>query len=872
MAASRSGVLLVLLTLPAGLRAFDLDACSSKPTYNDIKCIAKANSAVACWSHDPLVPWRCWNADWAPAWALSAGPGGADAMCMTEALEGVMTPPNGKRPTYDGACTFENPTEGQPLKLPTGMSWEKAHRLAKPTVRKMNSTEKRMLTTGVGWGMFSGYATLQKYWYDGNTAAIPRLGLPSLNMQDSADGFSTRWDMVGTVTSWPSLLAIASTWDPSLVQNFAAAVGTEFRNKGANVILGPGVNVIRVAVGGRNFEYISGEDPFLGSKLIEAYVKGVQSAGIIAAVKSWPFGEQETNRSTLSLAVDEATAFEIYYPPFQAAIEAGVDGIICSPGKIHHKHVCASKESLNTLKNQMNFQGFVQADLWAADRTSTYAGSSQPAHGDGAFFETTGMDDGPNWDDDVDWDDDVVARIVSAIYRSGVDKTTPCSPPNCKDWLLKNVTSASHAMLSRTLAAESIVMLRNEKFVLPLQPPKVTGPATGLNDPSFTIAVVGSASVKEGAQSAQGDPYSAGGSGHIASGYYVTPLQGIQERAKLAGGAAVLSSPTDDIDAALDVAKQADVVIVVGAVESTNRADRANLTLDNGVDALITAVAEVNPKTVVLLEVPGAVLTPWREQVAAILTLFYGGQETGHAWASVLFGDHAPTGRLPIMFPDTEDDTIQVALDKSVVYSEGMSTSYRNKAFSVAYPFGHGLTYTDFAYEKPRQVKCHSPSHQVCISIPITNTGSLPGRTVVQLYLELDRASGHPAPFLKGFKKTPVLLPGQRTHVNFGLAAHQLSFYSKALGAFVETSTATAHFGESSADLRHSLVLQDLPWRWRHGWLGWRFLGVLSGGLILFVGVNFLRFCKKKGPNARDGGLLGEGYDDDGSSSGDSKE
>jgi len=282
---------------------------------------------------------------------------------------------------------------------------------------------------------------------------------------------------------------------------------------------------------------------------------------------------------------------------------------------------------------------------------------------------------------------------------------------------------------------------------------------------------------------------------------------------------------TNDADSAIAAARTADVAIVVAATTSGESFDRSSLKLDDDADGLIDEVAQHAKQTVVLVQAPGAVLMPWRDAAHAVLVMFLGGQETGSAWADVVFGDHSPTGRLPLSIPVSEADTIAPESSPVVTYSEGMATGYRNKAFRFAFPFGHGLTYSTFEYMVPVGGPCTNRSDPhphpqrrdvLCISGHIRNTGSRSSRTIAQLYLELPAVSGHPTPLLKGFQKTSVMAPGQALQVNFNLSMRDLSYYSSTTGKWIEVTEATAHIGESSADIRQTLtVRKDQEGVWR---------------------------------------------------------
>jgi len=773
----------------------DLEPCQEKPGFHSAHC--GSGSRGACWlaSASSAKAWFCWPEGDAAAWVTTSL--AANVRCRSDIENGP----------FDGACTFQTPAPvpKQAKAPPQPISWDMAYAKAQATLAQMTADEKMTLMRGIGWAGTS----LGKWWYVGNTAAIPRLRIPALNMQDAAGGFRTYWnELVGTVTSWPSLLSLASTWDPDAVLAFGSALGEEFAGKGANGILGPSVDVHRVARGGRNFELMSGEDPFLGSKYAKAYVQGVQSKGVFAVMKHWIFNSQETNRETESSVVDEKTAWELYYPPFQAAVDAGVSAAMCSYNRVDGAHSCSNRKQLQeVLKQRMGFRGFVQSDWWATHKTSLQEGLDQemPSTDRAVFFSPGNLGAQPS-----PAIDDAAMRILAVVHRMNLSSSKGCAPPGCQTMFLLNVSTPTHVALARTLAMESIVLLKNKDAALPILPESVK-----------SIAIIGSAAVataynpnggNQGANGwSYGDYYSGGGSGHVVAGNLVTTLSGIKSRANIAG-IRVIEATTDDIGPGVAAAKEADVAIVVGGTTSGESMDRPNLNLDHNIDQLVMAVAHVNRRTIVLTQAPGAVLMPWRDHVAGILIQFLGGQETGTAWGAVLFGDHAPTGRLPITIPATEADTIAPGNGPVVAYTEGMSVGYRNKDFTYAFPFGHGLTYTAFDYFTLNVRSCagdpdDAQESVICIDVPVKNMGSRHARTVPQLYLEFPAEAGHPAPILKGFQRTGILPPGSSSAITFRLSRHDLSFYVADQSKWVEATLATAHIGESSEDIRQILHL-----------------------------------------------------------------
>ena len=529
----------------------------------------------------------------------------------------------------------------------TPLSWQSARAEAQALAREMTAAEKASLMLGIGWSD----GVLTKWHYVGNIPPVARLGVPPLNMMDAAGGFRTYWtELVGTVTCWPSLLSLAASWDPELVRQFAAALGAEFRGKGANAILGPSVNVHRVARNGRNFEYLSGEDPYLGSQLVPAYVQGVQGAGVMAVTKHFALNQQETHRNSASSVVDDATKWQLYYPPFEAAVRAGTSGVMCSYNRVNGTYACGDAVGISRdLKGAMGFQGFVQSDWDATHSTSVAAGLDQemPMTYD---YREAGILAGRHYFDGKNLGalsgaavDEAATRILTPVARLRLLNRSYCAAP-CEAALRANVTSAAHAALARAAAAAGIVLLQNDG-VLPLAAPRVR--AIAIIGAAADARVYDPAGASQGQGGwHQGDYYSGGGSGHVTAGAaVVSPLRGIAARAR-AAGMAVHLSPTNDVSAAVALARTVDVAIVVGGATSGESVDRPNLSLDHGGDALIAAVAAAAPKTVALVAAPGAFLTPWRGAVAAAAVLFLGGQESGNAWADVLFGDVPPTGRL----------------------------------------------------------------------------------------------------------------------------------------------------------------------------------------------------------------------------------
>lgn len=629
--------------------------------------------------------------------------------------------------------------------------------------------------TGIGWENWNP----KPWWYVGNIP--PVLGkFSGINMQDAGNGFRTnREELVGTVTVWPSGLSLGATWDRRIVWDTAVALGEEFRGKGANVILGPSVNVHRYAKGGRNFEYMSGDDPVLGAKLTAEWVTGVQSQNVMACAKHLAGNQEETERDSYDSQVDDKTAWELYFPPYQAAVDAGVGSFMCSYNSWNGQHSCSNSKLLKTdLKDTMGFQGFVMSD-WGA----TYDQAVR-----GLDMDMRMNDDSWNPDSQIDGVlDESATRILAAVNKVGADWIS-CTGA-CESQQRTVVTNVGHAELAAAGAAASIVLLKNDG-ILPVRASVQS------------IAVVGEAAAADAYDSNsgewnRGDYYSGGGSGHMtpSSEQLVKTLDGLKSRAaKL--GINVHESPTNDQTSAKAASAEADIVFVVVGATSTESADRDSLSVDNDGDGLISAVVNTGKKVVVLLQVPGVVLTPWRDEVAAVAAMFLGGQATGEAWARVLFGEQAPSGRLPVQFPATESDTIPIQTGVAR-FSEGLATSYRNPQAKFAFPFGHGLTYTTFKYGTISFSGCETPS-SLCILLPVQNVGTIAATDTPQVYVEFPAVALQPTPILKGFVKTDIIAPGKSQEVTVELTARDLSYWEG--GDWIKPSTVTVHIGTSSAD------------------------------------------------------------------------
>eukprot|EP00408_Alexandrium_pacificum_P062980 CAMPEP_0171170874 /NCGR_PEP_ID=MMETSP0790-20130122/8931_1 /TAXON_ID=2925 /ORGANISM="Alexandrium catenella, Strain OF101" /LENGTH=776 /DNA_ID=CAMNT_0011635719 /DNA_START=35 /DNA_END=2362 /DNA_ORIENTATION=- len=651
--------------------------------------------------------------------------------------------------------------------------------------------------------------TPERGYYVGYTPALFRLGLPALKMQDGSSGFRvTEPGTEGTTTTFPCLLGLAATWDEDLVGKVSEAMGAEFRGKGANVMIGPSVTVQRLAANGRSFESLSGDDPYLGSRLTKVFVKGIQSQGVMCAIKHIGFTDQETNRKTYNALVDQRTAWELYYPPLEAAVNAGVGAVMCGYNKVNDTYACHSPDLLKRdLRAKMGFQGMVISQ-WGGVR-------GIDALENGVDIEMPGRTSkGPgrfNLEQLVTVDPNVIQQatinVRKAIYSIGLDKDiqTQCNPPYCKGHLLSDQRSSEHVTLARDAAMQSVVLLKNEDNMLPLDLKKIR-----------KLALVGTAAQLIGAGLvANADYFSGGGSSHsywkpgtfgarTAEGVLSERLKWMDE-VELVTIQGVMSNL--EVLAKLNTIKDCDVIVVVGATTAAEAVDRWSLALDDFADDLIRSVAEFNKPTVVLMQTPGAVTTPWRNMphVKAIANLFLAGEGTGRAWAGLLLGDYSPSGKLPVMFPASEMDVIAPSFDLTVNYTEGLFTSYRNSKFKAAFPFGHGLSYTNFTISTPRLTS--NCTGVACIKFNVTNTGGWrTGSEVPQAYIEFAPELGEPKLILKGFKKVH-LHPGQKKEIIFSFTERDISVYHKDQG-WIPQRVVRVHVGSSSAKLGDPVILR----------------------------------------------------------------
>jgi len=592
--------------------------------------------------------------------------------------------------------------------------------------------------------------------YVGNVPANTRLNIPPLHLEDGPQGVA---DGVQKTTCWPSALTVVATWDLDLMYVYSKSMAKEQKMKGTNVMLAPMINIARVPVGGRNFESF-GEDPFLTSAMVVPSVKGIQSEGVMACAKHFVNNNQEYNRTTVSANVDERTQWEIYYPHFLAAVEAGVVSFMCSYNKIGDVWACENNATLNgDLKGKMAYKYFVMSD-WGATHSTVLAANSglDMEMPDSTYFGDALLQAVQQGQVSQSRIDDMAYRILLAMFTVGIFDNPPSGDLNVDS------QSEEHTRLARQLAAEGTVLLKNEENILPLSHSTVT-----------RIAVIG--------DDGHDAPIYAGfGSGYVVPPYVVTPLEGIQQRSK--AGTLVTYANSSQLETAVVHAKSADVAIVFVGTISSEGWDRESLSLGEEQDNLVATIAQAQPNTIVVVHTPGAVLMPWIDNVKATLCAFMPGQEDGHAIASVLFGDVNPSGKLPLTFPvDDKQVPANTPLqypgeDNESMYSEKLLVGYRwydANNEEPLFPFGFGLSYTTFTYSN-LIITQNNLLQTARISVDIGNDGLVLGAEVVQLYLGFPSKTAEPPKILKGFHKVE-LIPGSTKTVTFNLLRRDLSIW-----------------------------------------------------------------------------------------------
>ena len=683
-----------------------------------------------------------------------------------------------------------------------------------------------------------------------SSAGVPRLGFPDFWTDDGPHGVRPdvlwdEWEQAGqtndSCVAFPALTCLAATWNPQLSLTYGESLGEEALYRGKNMILGPGVNIYRTPLNGRNFEYM-GEDPYLASRMVVPYIQGMQSKGVAACVKHYALNNDEEYRHQVNVIVSDRALHEIYLPAFKAAITEGKAwGIMGAYNLYKNQHNCHNDILLNKiLKQDWKLDGVVVSD-WGGTHDTDEAVKN------GLDLEFGTWTDGLTMGATNAYDnyylaeaykrlikegkyttkelDDKVRRVLRLFYRTTMNRQRPHG----------FLCSESHYEAARKIAEEGIVLLKNEGgTILPININKVKN-----------ILVVGENAVKMMTVG--------GGSSSLKVQREVSPLDGLKARLKgiakvdyargyvgdvtgayngVTTGQDLSESRSEDelIAEAVEKAKSADYVIVFGGLNKSDYQDceghdRKDYALPYAQNKLVEALAQVN-SCLVFVNISGnAVAMPWIKKVPAVVQGWFIGSESGNALASILVGDANPSGKLPFSWMQSLDQYGAHALgaypgtwrsDGKIIdeeYKEDIFVGYRwadKHKIKPLFPFGHGLSYTTFEYAaKPRIEKSADDSSLFTLHTSVKNTGDREGAETVQLYIRDVKSSlQRPVKELKGFQKV-TLAPGEQRDITFTIDKSMLSYYDDSKGEWVvEPGKFEALVGASAGDIKSKVAFE----------------------------------------------------------------
>ena len=688
-----------------------------------------------------------------------------------------------------------------------------------------------------------------------SSPGVPRLGIPELWMSDGPHGVRAEinWNDWGysnwtndSITAFPALTALAATWNPDMSALYGKSVGEEARYREKDVLLGPGVNIYRTPLNGRNFEYM-GEDPYLAGEMVVPYIQELQKNGVAACVKHFALNNQDKWRGNINVKLSDRALYEIYLPAFKRAVQdGGAWSIMGAYNQIGEEHCCHNSLLLNNiLRKEWGFDGVVITDWGGAHNTKQAALNGLDIEM-GSFTNGLTSESGFGYNDYYLADpylnmirkgevpestvDVKVRNILRLIFRTAMNTEKPFgSGPN-----------EEHYAAAKQIGDESIVLLKNSG-ILPLVP------RTGMK-----ILVVGENATRPLNQG--------GGSSELKVKDMFTPLKAIQttygEEVRYAMGYksgrpmydAEEIIPQVTLDSlhqeAVAMAKEAEVVIYIGGLNKNDyqdceSTDRREYNLPWGQDQLIEDLAAANPNLIIANVSGNAYAMPWLDKVPAVLQSWYLGTMIGPSMVDVISGKINPSGKLPFSFPKKLEDNgahhfgeasypgiegasagnaandlkgadVSAGNDPQQEYLEDIWVGYRwhdTKKIPALFPFGHGLSYTTFSYGKATlSAKEMSADGSLTITVPITNTGSIEGKETVQLYVH-DEKSSLPRPLkeLKGFKKVNIA-PGTTVEVDFTLTPDDLKFFDDNQHKWIaEPGKFKVLIGSSSTDIRNTV-------------------------------------------------------------------
>ena len=670
------------------------------------------------------------------------------------------------------------------------------------------------------------------------TAGIDRLGVPELKMADGPLGVREEisrdsWAPAGLdndfATYYPAGGGLSATWNTELAYKFGNSVGEESRARNKDVLLSPAINIIRTPLGGRTYEYFT-EDPYLNKKLTVPFIVGLQENDVAACVKHYAANNQETNRNFVDVQIDERTLREIYLPAFKSAVtEAKAYSMMGAYNKFRGEYLCENSYMLNdVLRDEWGFEGIVISD-WAAVHTSVNSlnsgldvemGTPKPFN---EFFLADPLIDsvkaGKISESEIDIHIKRILQLMHTLKSMGDEKRQTGS-----------INTEEHFKDAYDIASESVVLLKNDNNLLPINLSEIK-----------SVAVIGNNATKKNALGGFG----AG----VKTKREVTPLEGLTNKlpksvkVNYAEGYQERYAPKKDaifgevtqervetideidpkiLEEAINAAKNSDLAIIFAGSNrdfETEASDRADLELPFGQEKLIEEVLKVNPNTIVVM-IAGAPfdINSITEKSSALVWSWFNGSEGGNALADILLGNVNPSGKLPWTMPKSLNDSPAHATnsfpgDKTVSYDEGLLVGYRwfdTKNVEPLYPFGYGLSYTNFDINNARTDKndAYLIDESIYITVDVENTGNMDGKEVLQLYTSKKESKvKRAAQELKGFEKV-LVNKGETTKVTFELPVNELAYYNVEKKQWiVESGSYSIKIGNSSRDLKAEVTI-----------------------------------------------------------------
>ena len=661
-----------------------------------------------------------------------------------------------------------------------------------------------------------------------SSAGVPRIGIPELWMSDGPHGIrpEMNWDNWNYanwtndyVTAFPALTCLAATFSPDLSKEYGVSLGEEARYRKKDVLLGPGVNIYRTPLNGRNFEYL-GEDPFLASEMVVPYIHGVQQNGVAACVKHYALNNQEHWRGHINVEVSDRALHEIYLPAFKAAVTEGQSwSIMGAYNKFRGEHCCHNQILLNDiLKNKWAFDGVVVSD-WAGTHDTNQAiyngldiemgtpsnkNISKRYPYNNNFLGLSFLEKINAGQVKEDLLNDKVKRILRLMYRTTLNQNRP----------LGSINNRAHSNTAYKVATEGIVLLKNEDNLLPIDIYK-----------KLSIAIIG--------ENAKKSMTVGGGSSELKVAYEISPIEGLKKHFKNANFkfSTGYSSNANEAEnyrlynEALSIAKESDIVFFIGGLnknssQDSEGSDRQQYNLPYNQDGLIKSISKFNKNIAVILISGNAISMPWLSDVKTVIQSWYLGSEAGNAIASIISGEVNPSGKLPFTFPKKLMDNgahyygelSYPGNGETQYYKEDILVGYRwhdTKKITPNFAFGYGLSYTSFDLSKINSdKKSYSSTDSIKISCEVKNTGTVKGSEVVQVYIGKKNSKVKRAlKELKGFEKISVL-QGESKKIEIKIGVSKLAFYDEKKSDWnIEKGEYIVYVGNASDNISKELKI-----------------------------------------------------------------